>query len=140
MKGTHHNQDFVYLAILPLLAAAVFFIFYVGGWLPQVPVPRFAVPWASSLDGIRQAASQNEASAIAVAVAILAGIMGFTWLVYLVLDLKKGMQTFVRWILHRPPALVSGVLKPEDQTWNSSTGRDDETAKTYRAKTGHDIR
>jgi hypothetical protein len=140
MKGSNHNQDFVYLAILPLLAAAVFFIFYVGGWLPQVPVPRFAAPWASSLDGLRAAASQNEASAIAVGIAILAGIMGFTWLVYLVLDLRKGMLHFVRWILHRPPALVSGVLKPEDQTWNSSEARKDETARTYRAKRGHGIR
>jgi hypothetical protein len=135
MKGTHQNQEFVYLAVLPLFAAAMFFIFYVGGWLPQVPVPRFAVPWANNLDGVRQAASQNEASAIAVGIAILAGIMGFTWLVYLVLDLKKGMQKFVRWMLRRPPALVSGVLRPEEQTWNASTARDEQAPKTYRAKT-----
>src|SRR5207245_477185 len=113
MKGTSRNDDFVFLAVAPVLAAVAFFIFYVGGWIPMIPVPHVVLPWGSSIDNLQLFASQNEVSAITVAVAIVMGTIGVTWVVMVVLDLKRGLQAFVRWILRRPPHLVSGILRDE---------------------------
>jgi hypothetical protein len=130
-----NNLDFVFLAALPFLAGLVFFVVYVGGYIPGVPVPSWHVPWASTLDHIRVVASQNETAAIAVAVAIVAGIVGCTWAVMVLFDLKKGAVALVRWMLRRPPRLVSGILRPDyESTWSVEMGTINEEQKLYRVK------
>ena len=137
MNGTNRNDDFVYLAVAPIIAALAFFVFYVQGWIPAVPVPQFAVPWAAQLDNLRTAASANQASAVAIGVAILVGLIGVTWVVMVVLDLKRGLYAFVRWILRRPPRHVSGLLRSEQKPeWSVHMASVDEPIKTYKAKSG----
>jgi type IV secretory pathway VirB2 component (pilin) len=134
---SNRNLDFVYLALLPFIAALAFLGIYINGSVPQIPVPSFSVPWSSNLEDLRQFASQNVSTAIAVAVAIVAGIIGCTWFVMVILDLRKALHAFVRWILRRPPTLVSGLLRPDaDNTWTVSMGTINEPIKTYRAKRG----
>jgi hypothetical protein len=135
MKSASRNDDFMYLAVAPVLAALLFFIFYVGGWAPPIPVPQFAVPWASELNGVRDFASQNQTSAIGLLAAVVVGTIGLTWFVMIVLDLKRGMLAFKLWVLRRPPRHVSGLLREdENPTWSLTMAADSEPTKTYKAK------
>ena len=135
MKGSGRNDDFVYLAVAPVVAALLFFVFYVGGWNPPIPMPQIVVPFGAGLDNLRQFASINQATAIGVLVAIVLGMIGVTWFVMVVLDVKRGAQAFVRWLLRRPPRLVSGYLREEEKpTWSIAMASDSEPAKTYKAR------
>jgi hypothetical protein len=133
----NRNLDFVYLAVIPFIAAMAFLVIYVDGLAPTVSLPAIGGPWGSALESLRQFASQNALAAASVAVAVVVGIIGFTWIVMVLLDAKSGAQALIHRALRRPPGMVSGILRPEyDRTWTASMGTANEPAKPYRAKQG----
>lgn len=142
MKGSHQSSDFVFLAVLPILAALLFLVFYVGGWVPFVPVPSYSGRWGSELLQIRQALAKNQAAVVTVAVATLVGIIGCTWAVMVLFDIRNGTRAFIRWIMRRPPRLVSGLLRPDaEQTWSVTMARViNDPTKRYHARSSSWVR
>ena len=66
---------------------------------------------------------------------VAAATIAFTWVLMMVLDVKMGALAFVRWILRRPPVLVSGLLRTEiDETWTWEKGQATEGEPVYRTR------
>jgi hypothetical protein len=129
------NLDFVFLAALPFVAVLGILIIYVYGVVPAISAPDLTFPGSSYLMALRADTSQNMGVVVAVLGATAAGVVGCTWAAMVLLDLRKGMMVFVRWVLQRPPRHVSGILRPDyQQSWTSEKGVFTDRVALYRAR------
>jgi hypothetical protein len=130
-----NNLDFVYLAILPFVAVVAFLVIYVYGIVPTFSTPKVGLPGSSYLLGVRTDTRKHVGEILLILGIVAAATIAFTWVLMMALDLRTGAIAFVRWILRRPPRLVSGLLRPEiDETWTWEKAQATDSEPLYRTR------